>query len=285
MRLEYRPPLDWSGLLDFYAQRAIPGVESVTNQSYRRSVRLVDGHGWFAVRQAPDAHALELTVAVDAHHLPELAARVRRMFDLDTDPSAVSAVLGDDPLLGPVIARCAGLRVPGAWDPFEIAVRAILGQQISVAAARTLAYRLAHELGDVMGAAPTAGLERLFPTPERLADAPLERLGVFGSRAQAIRELARQVSAGSIDFHGPALAEQLVALPGIGDWTAQYVALRTGNDPDAFPASDLGLLRGAEQDQRMTPARLRKCAEAWRPWRGYAAICLWRRYSDQTAKP
>jgi 3-methyladenine DNA glycosylase/8-oxoguanine DNA glycosylase len=217
-------------------------------------------------------------------HLAELVARVRRMFDLNAEPMAITGVLGRDPLLAPVLTCCEGLRLPGSWDPFEIAVRAILGQQISVAAARTLANRIVRELGDALAESPPEGPERLFPTPETLAGAPLEKLGVTGARAGAIRYLSRQVADGALDFDAADLDKRLTAFPGIGDWTAQYICLRSGSDPDAFPASDLGLLRGAEQGEKMTPARLRRKAEDWRPWRAYAAICLWRRYAETAAQ-
>ncbi|MCP1727244.1 AraC family transcriptional regulator of adaptative response / DNA-3-methyladenine glycosylase II [Natronospira proteinivora] len=285
LRLGYRPPFDWAGLLDFFAGRAIPGVESVADGCYRRSFRLDGQVGGFSVAPAGgDGHALELHARIpDIRLLPELVTRVRRMFDLDADLLAVASVLGRDPLLSPVMKRHAGIRVPGAWDPFEIAVRAILGQQISVAAARTLASRLVAEFGEALDDAPAQEPDRLFPVPACLADARLESLGVVGTRAEAIRRLAQEVADGRIDFSRPDVASRLVALPGIGDWTAQYIGMRSGHDPDAFPAADLGLLRGAEEGERMTPARLRRRAEDWRPWRAYAAICLWRRYTAMTS--
>lgn len=284
LRLSYRPPLDWSGLLDFHAGRAIDGVESVEDGRYRRTVRLGGGRGWFSVGRAAEGHALGLTARLrDVRHLAKLVSRVRRMFDLDAEPMAIAGALGRDPLLGPVLERHEGLRIPGSWDPFEIAVRAILGQQVSVAAARTLANRIVTEYGDELAESPESGPARLFPAPETLAEAPLEKQGVTGPRAKAIRRLSRRVADGTLDFEAADLAERLLALPGIGDWTAQYICLRSGHDPDAFPASDLGLLRGAGQDGEMTPARLRRRAEAWRPWRAYAAICLWRRYAGATA--
>ncbi|WP_353253043.1 AlkA N-terminal domain-containing protein [Salinisphaera sp. PC39] len=285
LRLDYRPPLDWPALLDFYRHRAIPEVESVGETTYRRSVRVGDGSGWFAVRPAPDGHALELEAHLsDMGHLLRLVRGVRRMFDLDADPLAVAAALGDDPLLGPVIERQPGLRVPGAWDPFEVAVRAILGQQISVAAARTLAARLVAHYGGSLGDGTAAGPTRTFPAPATLAEAPLETQGVIGTRAAAIRELSARTACGELDFEAPDLAARLLAIPGIGDWIAQYVCLRSGLDPDAFPAADLGLLRGAGEGRDMTPAKLRRRAEAWRPWRAYAAICLWRRHAESMAR-
>jgi DNA-3-methyladenine glycosylase II len=284
MRLSYHPPLDWSGLLAFYARRAISGIETVTHGLYRRSIRIDGEPAWIEIRPLAGENALELTVNPGLSSAePEIGRRVRRMFDLDTDPAAIAAAFHTDPLLGPAIADAADLRMPGAWDPFEVAVRAILGQQISVAAARTLAQRMVEAFGDHVAAAP-ADLQRLFPTPAQLADAPLEEFGVFGGRARAIRNLSARVAEGSLDLEGPGLAARLIELPGIGDWTAQYIALRSGQDADAFPAADLGLLRGADPNGRMTPAQLRRRAEAWRPWRGYAALCLWRHYAARPSR-
>jgi DNA-3-methyladenine glycosylase II len=284
MRLSYHPPLDWSGLLAFYARRAITGIETAADGRYRRSVRIDGNPAWIEVKPVAGDEALELTVNTGRSPVArEIADRVRRMFDLETDPAAITAVFDADPLLGPIAADAADLRMPGAWDPFEVAVRAILGQQISVAAARTLAQRMVEAFGDHVATAP-AGLQRLFPIPARLADAPLEEFGVFGGRARAIRNLSARVAEGSLDLEGAGLAARLLELPGIGDWTAQYIALRSGQDADAFPAADLGLLRGADPEGRMTPAQLRRRAEAWRPWRGYAALCLWRRYAARPSR-
>jgi AraC family transcriptional regulator of adaptative response / DNA-3-methyladenine glycosylase II len=285
LRLSYRPPLDWPRLLAFFSDRAIPHVESVGDTGYRRTVRIGGQTGRIAVSPAAEGHALVLQAQLpDVRHLAELVTRVRRMFDLDADLMAVGSVLGRDPLLGPVLKKSPGLRVPGAWDPFEIAVRAILGQQISVAAARTLASRIVQEFGEPLADAPEEGPDRLFPGPQHLAVAAMEKLGVVGARAEAIRQLAHRVADGEVDFEAPDLVERLMALPGIGDWTAQYISMRSGHDPDAFPAADLGLLRGAEEGETMTPTRLRRRAEDWRPWRAYAAICLWRRYAGMTPR-
>lgn len=281
LTLGYRPPLNWEALLEFFRQRAISGVESVSENAYSRTILVGERAGRIHVRPAESGHRLELTVNLpDVRFLSQLAARVRRMFDLDADPMAVQAVLGGDAMLASVLENKPGLRIPGAWDPFEISIRAIVGQQVSVAAARTLINRIVSALGDPLEDTPDDQPHRLFPSPERLARAPLESLGITRSRARTIRHLAGEVAAGRIDLEGTGTVSALTALPGIGDWTAQYIALRSGNDPDAFPASDLGLLRGAENGEAMTPARLRKKAETWRPWRAYAAICLWRRYEE-----
>ncbi len=205
--------------------------------------------------------------------------RLRRLLDLDADSAAIDAHLARDPLLAPRIAARPGLRVPGAWDPFELAVRAVLGQQVSVAAARTLAARLAARHGaPLAGGGP--GLERLFPAPRALAEGDLGGLGLTGARVAALQGLARAVIeepallAPASDLE--ATVTRLSALPGIGRWTAQYVAMRALREPDAFPEGDLGLLRALETGGvRGSPAALRARSEAWRPWRAYAALHLW----------
>jgi AraC family transcriptional regulator of adaptative response / DNA-3-methyladenine glycosylase II len=208
--------------------------------------------------------------------LHRLTADARRVFDLAADPAQVAAALGGDPLLGPLVRRRPGLRLPGAWDAFECAVRAILGQQVSVAAGRTLATRLVEVAGTPLRA-PLDGLTRCFPTPEALAGASLRGLGLTSARAHALRALATAVAEGRLDLEGPApeVVEGLRALPGVGDWTAQYVALRALGEPDAFPAADLVLRRMAGGDAPMTTRALEARAEAWRPWRGYAVFHLW----------
>ncbi len=286
LRLAYRPPFDWPALIEFHRRRALPGVECVHADRYRRTVTTAGGSGWIEVGPSPEMHSLELSVSVpDVRGLASLVTRVRRMFDLDAEPAAIAAVLGADPLLAPMVEECPGLRLPCAWDTFEVAVRAILGQQVSVEAARTLAARIVDRFGEPIDTPPNGGPDRLFPTPERLAEAPLERHGVIGARARAIRQLASDLASGVLDLDGPDLAARLVALPGIGDWTAQYVAMRSGRDPDAFPAADLGLRRGAAQGEPVTAAQLRRRAEAWRPWRAYAAVCLWRRHAAPDRGP
>jgi AraC family transcriptional regulator of adaptative response / DNA-3-methyladenine glycosylase II len=295
LRLPYRAPLAWTPLLAFLAARAIPGVEEVEGGVYRRAVALGDGDGEAGgvveLRPVRGESALLLTVHPPLpRSLPRLVARARRLFDLDADPAAVAARLGSDPLLAPALAAHPGLRLPGAWDGFELAVRAVLGQQVSVRAATTLAGRLVAAFGRPLqppSAAPAparlrrdSGPDRLFPRPEDLAEADLGAIGLTRARAVTLRRLATAAAAGEIAFDGAVDAEELAArlvrLPGIGDWTAQYIAMRALGAPDAFPASDLGLLKAAgEGGAKTTPARLRRRAEAWRPWRAYAAICLW----------
>ena len=281
LRLPYRAPFDFGHLCEFYARRAIPGVEVADALGYRRSI-VVDGvPGWFAVTQIAGDAALALRV----HHaradaLATIVPRVRRMFDVDADPRALAAAFRRDPLLAPLIRRWPGQRVPGAWHGFEIAVRAVLGQQVSVAAARTLAARVASTHGVPFVAARGSGLDVLFPAPDRLVDAPLEALGITRARAATIRSLAGAVLDGRLHFGAgqslEAFARSLVELPGIGPWTAHYIAMRAMAQPDAFPAADLILRRAAGQGRTLTTRELEALGEAWRPWRAYAVMLLWR---------
>ncbi len=281
LRLPYRPPYDWAGVLAFLAARAIPGVESVDDGVYRRTISLEGTQGIVEIRATAEAFLLA-TITVD--RLPALAAiatRLRGLFDLDADPEPIAAHLGRDPALASRLAVHPGLRVPGAWDPFELAVRAMIGQQVSVSAASTLAGRLAATFGERLTTPNSDGdVRMLFPEARTLTHADLSSMGVPRARAAAIASLAAAV------MRDPALlraassgedtAARLVALPGIGDWTAEYIALRALREPDAFPVSDLGLLRAMRGHlARPSPALLRRRAERWRPWRAYAAMLLW----------
>ncbi len=281
LRLPYRAPFDFAQLGEFLGRRAIRGVEAADVQGYRRSFHFAGEAGWFAVAPLPREDALLLEVRHPrAAALGLLAARLRRMFDLDADPTALRAAFARDPLLGPLIRRWPGQRLPGAWDGFEMALRAILGQQVSVAAASTLAARVAERYGEPFAAAGAMALERLSPTPAALAQAPLETLGVMPARAAAIRALARAVEAGRIDFSGAmsaaALREALLERPGVGPWTASYLAMRVQPDPDAFPAADLILRRAAGAGRTLSARELEALSQTWRPWRAYAVMLLWR---------
>ncbi len=294
LRLAYRPPLDWEALRDFLALRAVPGVERVRGDSFERTIAVDGRAGWIAVRPVADGRHLELALRFPdvAPALVRITARVRRLFDLDADPLTLAADLARDPALAPSVRAHPGLRVPGAFDGFELAVRAILGQGVSVKGARTLAGRLVAEHGQKLAGegagAGDAADWRVFPAPEALAGARLERLGVLPARAAAIRRLAASVAEGALDLETPrdlgAFVAEISRLDGIAEWTAHYVALRALGDPDAFPASDLGLLGGARAGlgagaAALTPAALERRAEAWRPWRGYAAMHLWLAYA------
>jgi AraC family transcriptional regulator of adaptative response / DNA-3-methyladenine glycosylase II len=284
LRLPYRAPCDFQHLAEFYARRAIPGVENVTAGEYRRSF-VIDGvAGWFAVAPIQGDSALALRV----HHakssaLGVIATRVRRMFDVDADPRALAAAFRRSDLLAPLIRRWPGQRLPGAWDGFELAVRAVLGQQVSVAAARTLSARVAASYGTPFADGAAVGLSALFPTPELLVDAPLETLGITRARAATIRGLAKAVLDGRVAFRAEqplaAFERDLIALPGIGPWTAHYIAMRALAQPDAFPAADLILRRAAGQGRTLSTRELEALSEDWRPWRAYAVMLLWRSQS------
>jgi AraC family transcriptional regulator of adaptative response / DNA-3-methyladenine glycosylase II len=281
VRLPYRAPYEWEAMLAYLAPRAIPGVEVVRDGSYRRTVRVAKGAGWIEVGAARGEPALEVAL-----HLPASAEwiviveRLRRVFDLAADPEVIAGSLRGDPLLGPLVRRRPGLRIPGAWDPFELAVRAILGQQVTVRGATTLAGRLVERFGEEIAGTGDAGVGRLFPRPADLVRAPLEQIGLPAARAEALRSLAAVVASGRLLLAGGASLEEavgrLTALPGIGAWTAHYVALRALGEPDAFPAGDLGLRRAAgKPGAPASAAALSARAEGWRPWRGYAALHLW----------
>jgi len=278
--LAYRPPYDWPAVSAFLGARAIAGVEAVEGGVYRRTARLlVDGTpaaGWIEVAPAPRKTALRVHVSASlAKALPAVLARVKALFDLACNPVEVAQALGG------LAGAHAGLRVPGAFDGFEVAVRAIVGQQVSVAAARTICGRIAEAFGDPVET-PFA-LGRTFPDASRVAAVPHGRiasLGMPGARARTIVGVARAIAGGELDLSPNADLDEtlakLRALPGVGEWTAQYLAMRALAWPDAFPHTDLGVLRAlGEKD----PRRVLQRAEAWRPWRAYAVMHLWQSHA------
>ena len=284
--LNYQPPWQWQQFHAHFALRALVGVESLQPHSYARSVNLAGQHGWFRVQALADQHMLQLHFSESLQPcLTMLIARVRKMFDLDCQPQQISAHFADDAQLSPLVARNPGLRLPTAFEPFEQAVRAIVGQQVTVKAAVTITGRLVTRLGETLQFPDASDLNRLFPSPSAIADANLEGIGMPGKRVQTLQNFAAQVASGNLRFDlqdgYSAFVERLCALPGIGPWTAEYIALRAFGEVDAFPASDLGLLKapvwGADGiDAKQLKAR----SEAWRPWRAYAAAHLWHNYSE-----
>ena len=307
LRLAYRPPLDWPGMLRYLAGRATKGVEAVQfgadSATYLRTATLTAGErtvsGWLAVREPNAAEAAKkgntnvLLVTVSASLAPVLMPvmhRLRQLFDLDANPTRIALHLKHDALLLPALAASPGLRVPGAWDRFELALRAVLGQQVSVAGATTLSGRLAARFG-VPIATPYAALERSAPKAATLARADLADIAAIGlpnKRAATIRELARFAANDGLNFAPGTQLDDAVAaldaLPGIGPWTAQYIAMRALRFADAFPAGDLGLRKALKElestDHLPTEAALLRRAEAWRPWRAYAAAYLWHSLSS-----
>lgn len=250
-RIEYRPPYDWPSIIGFLAPRATPGVETVTASEYRRTIELDGQYGEITVRHGSKGHALTADIRFpDPAALFRIVERIRRVFDVNADPAAIAKVLRKDPNLRSLVQRWPGLRVPGCWDPFELAVRAILGQQVSVKAATTLAGRFAAAFGK------KTEYGSIFPEAATIATADISNIGLTGARIKTIRELAVRVA------EGKSMEEAVVGVPGIGPWTRQYIAMRMG-EPDAFPATDLHLAAHAKQ------------AAQWSPWRAYAALYLW----------
>lgn len=277
--LAYRPPLDWEAMLRFLAARAIPGVECATGDAYHRTVGIGEHRGWLRVSPIANRHLLAVDLATTlAPALPSILVRLRNLFDLDAQPDIIAGHLALDRRLAPWVARQPGLRVPGAFDSFELGLRAILGQQVSVRGASTLAGRVAQRFGEAIET-PLACLNRISPTAESVAAArgtAVAGFGLPGARAESIRNLARVVARGEIDLEPgvdpAATVARLMELPGIGPWTAEYIAMRALRWPDAFPAGDLGLVKAS----RLKSAKaLEEAAEEWRPWRSYAAMYLW----------
>ena len=287
LRLSRREPFAALPLLSFLAARAVPGVESGTAMTYSRALRTCGGAALVAL--TPEAGHVLLRVRLDVlSDLEDVVRRCRRLLDLDSDPEVVAAGLGADPLLGDLVAQFPGLRVPGSAEPFETAVRAVLGQQVSVVAARTLAGRLVARHGDRL-ASPFGEITHLFPSPHRLAEADLDGLGLTGRRVRSIRALSQAVAAGGLDLDrgDPAEVDEVLSgLPGFGPWTRAYIAMRARGDPDAIPLSDLGLRRAMQRlGQPADPQSIARRAEAWRPWRAYAALQLWDSLNSPAAAP
>jgi AraC family transcriptional regulator of adaptative response / DNA-3-methyladenine glycosylase II len=286
LRLARRAPFAATPLLTFLADRAVRAVETGSAAGYSRALRTPGGAAVVTLSPA-DGHVLLRVRLDDLTDLEGVVGRCRRLLDLDSDPEAVAAGLGRDPLLAGLCAARPGMRVPGSAEPFETAVRAVLGQQVSVPAARTLAGRLVARHGEPLSP-PAGDVTRLFPTPARLADADLDGLGLTGRRVESIRALSRAVARGDLDLAGgdPGRRESVLAgLPGFGPWTRAYIAMRACGDPDAIPVSDLGLRRALERlGQPGDPRSLAERAEAWRPWRAYAALHLWSSLSAPPAE-
>ncbi|MDB6087698.1 MAG: helix-turn-helix protein [Gammaproteobacteria bacterium] len=281
--LRYKAPYDWDAMLAFLALRAIPGIERVHNGSYARTIEVAGSHGTVCIRPGVKS-TLRATIRLrKLAALPTIIARLRRVFDLAADPQIIGSHLAEDPLLAPLVAARPGLRVPGAWDGFELAIRALLGQQITVTAAIGLAGKLVARYGVVLDgdSGGHEGLTHLFPSAQRLAKVDLASLGMPRSRAAALSSMAAAVVAdpgifGARRSLDEAIA-QLRALAGVGEWTAQYIAMRELREPDALPAADIGLMRALADSSgnRPTPRELMARAERWRPWRAYAAQHLW----------
>ena len=277
--LPYRPPIESRALLEFLAGRAVPGVEEVVDGTYRRSVRLAGGPALIELRPGSDWISAGFRLA-DADDLADAIARCRRLLDLDANPGAIVGALGDDPLLGGSVRTRPGLRSPGHVDPPELAIRGVLGQQVSLRAAATIAGRLVEAHGERLPVPPNGSITHLFPLPSRLAELDPGSLPMPASRARALVALARSLAAGELALEPgddpSAVRARLVGLPGIGPWTADYIAMRGLGDRDVFPGEDLWIRRalGLRSGDR---ARVAALADRWRPYRAYAAQHLWAR--------
>ena len=279
LQMTYRAPFDWPAMLRFLGKRALKGVELIDENAYLRTVRVGEHTGWIRVRNAPERRALLVEIAYSLKQaLPMLLGKLRDLFDLRARPDVIAAQLRKDLLLADAVGRSPGLRVPGAFDGFELAMRAVLGQQVTVQAATTIAGRLAEAFGEPI-AAPHVGLQRLAPTPQRMTTVTAEQLaslGIILSRGRTIILLAQEIAAGRLSLKAGASPEvtmqQLVALPGIGPWTAHYIAMRALRWSDAFPKEDVAIQNSLG---RVTAAQAAALSQAWRPWRSYATLHLW----------
>jgi len=267
--LPFVPPFHWDAMVSFLRVRAVGGIEVVDDRRYRSAVRLGRWFGTIEVRPVSDTSALVASVDLPARTGREVERRLRSMFDLDCDPARVARILGMSPILGGLLQVPNGIRVPGAWDPFEILVRAIVGQQVSVAGARTILGRLVERACD--------GQPTSFPSAEQLAATDLRGLGMPDGRAENLRRVCRAVATGELELRDDTRGRRaLLAQRGVGPWTVEYVAMRAFRDPDAFPEGDLVLRRVAGGGTPLAPRALREMAECWRPYRAYAAMLLWR---------
>ncbi|ASL44018.1 putative bifunctional transcriptional activator/DNA repair enzyme AlkA [Burkholderia sp. AD24] len=289
LELPFKPPFDWPRLLRFFGGRATPGVEAVEDGAYRRAIDWAGDSGTLSVRLHPRKRCLVATIDGPAsRHADALAAPIARMFDLRAEPKKIAAELAADPWLAPLVEAVPGLRVPGAWSGFELVVRAIVGQQVSVKAATTIIGRLVQRAGERIEGHPHENTAWRFPTPAALAAVDLALIGMPGKRVAALQGFAHAVATGEVPLDSTTadtatLRAALLARPGIGPWTVEYVAMRVWRDADAWPASDLVLMQSisARDPSLVRPTQQRARTDAWRPWRAYAAMHLWNEIADR----
>ncbi|AOJ82408.1 3-methyladenine DNA glycosylase 2 [Burkholderia savannae] len=290
LELPFKSPYDWRRVLRFFAGRAIPGVEAVEDDAYLRTIDYRGVTGALTVRKHPRKRCLVALVEGDAarHADAAFAERLATMLDLHADPAAIGAHLARDAWLAPLVDAAPGLRVPGAWSGFELIVRAIVGQQVSVKAATTIVGRLVERAGERLADHPQRATGWRFPEPAALAACDLSRIGMPGKRVAALQGVARAVAAGDVSLDAYAadpagVRAALLALPGIGPWTVEYVAMRAWRDADAWPATDLVLMQAivARDPALDRPASQRRRTDAWRPWRAYAAMHLWNEIAER----
>jgi AraC family transcriptional regulator, regulatory protein of adaptative response / DNA-3-methyladenine glycosylase II len=278
VELDYEVPIDAAALLDFFARRAVPGVEEVVERAYRRSVRLPHGAGVLELRERGNGVEARLHLD-DQRDTAAATALCRALFDLDRDPRPIAAALGADHVIGPLVRASPGRRVPGVVDPHELAFRAVLGQQVSLAGAATLAGRLVADCGEPL-ATPVGAVTHLFPTADAVAALDPERLAMPASRRRGLLGLAAALAAGDLVLDPNHDREQtraaLLELPGVGSWTVEYVAMRALRDPDAFLPTDLGVRHAlVKLGLDGSPRAAAALAEGWRPYRAYALQHLW----------
>jgi len=283
LQLHYQGDLDWPLMLSFFRNRQIPGLEHITDSSYHRAVKLDDCSGWFTVSQENKKYLTLTAQLSDYRYLQQLVLRVRKMFDLDVNLDMVHQRLSDTPQLASVIQHFPGLRLPGSWDTFEFSIRAILGQQISVKAATTLAKRIAETYGTRIDKEEQY-CSLSFPTIEQLINADFEGIGLTKTRVQTLKNWIAYYAENQDLFEQypsiDSLEKQLCAIKGIGPWTVNYIAMRGLSEPDAFPAADLGIIKAlSPPDKKLSVKEITAKAEHWRPWRAYAALYLWQSHS------
>ncbi|MFM0414420.1 DNA-3-methyladenine glycosylase family protein [Paraburkholderia aromaticivorans] len=289
LELPFKPPFDWPRLLRFFGGRATPGVEAVEDGAYRRAIDWAGDSGTLSVRLHPRKRCLVASIEGPvSRHADALAAPIAKMFDLHADPKKIGAGLAADPWLAPLVEAVPGLRVPGAWSGFELVVRAIVGQQVSVKAATTIIGRLVQRAGERIEGHPHENTAWRFPTPAALAAVDLAQIGMPGKRVAALQGFAHAVATGDVPLDSntadaDALRAALLALPGIGPWTVEYVAMRAWRDADAWPAWDLVLMQAicARDPSLVRPTQQRSRTDMWRPWRAYAAMHLWNEVADR----
>jgi AraC family transcriptional regulator of adaptative response / DNA-3-methyladenine glycosylase II len=280
LRLPFEPPLQWEAMLAYFEARAIAGVEHVADGTYRRTVAIDDDPGALELSRGGPDHLVLRAHLPHWEGLIHLVQRARRIFNLDADVEVMTRHLEDDPIIGSLVHAQPGVRPPGAWDSFETGVRAIVGQQVSVAGASTIIARIVARHGVTVPGLGALGLSHVFPSPSTLSKADLSGLGLSSSRAAAVSAFAQAVAGEVVHLDRGISLDELVdsvtAIPGLGPWTAQYLALRLG-EPDAFPATDLGIRRCLEDamGRPVEPRQVDELAERWRPWRAQAATLLW----------
>ena len=289
LELPFKAPFDWARLLRFFSGRATPGVEAVEDGAYRRAIDWAGDSGTLSVRLHPRKRCLVASLEGPvSHHADALTAPIAKIFDLHADPKKIGAELATDPWLAPLVEAAPGLRVPGAWSGFELVVRAIVGQQVSVKAATTIIGRLVQRAGERIDGHPYENTAWRFPTPVALAAVDLAQIGMPGKRVAALQGFAHAVATGDVPLDSSvvdatSLRAALLALPGIGPWTVEYVAMRAWRDADAWPAWDLVLMQSicARDPSLVRPTQQRVRTDTWRPWRAYAAMHLWNEVADR----